>query len=126
MVLSAIRRATRSREASGVHECPIFVDEEMAPAPTRKIFDELKRTFGMPVVNSDYRALARWPDFLQAYWDVLKPINCLAAISAVRVRRPRERVEPRTGTARSRRTHLRPTCGGWNGGRSGRLAGTHH
>lgn len=54
---------------------PIFVEEETAPAPTRKVFDEFKRIFGTPLVNSDYRALARWPDFVQAYWEVLKPIN---------------------------------------------------
>jgi len=53
---------------------PVFIDEETAPAPTRKIFDDMKRTFGMPVVNSDFRALARWPDFLRTYWETLRPI----------------------------------------------------
>lgn len=54
---------------------PCFVEEESAPPPTRKIFEEMKRIYGMPVINSDFRALARWPDFLRTYWETLKPVN---------------------------------------------------
>ncbi len=52
---------------------PVLLDEESAPPAIKKIFEEMKRAFGMPVVHSDYRAMARFPDFLQAYWSVLKP-----------------------------------------------------
>jgi hypothetical protein len=55
-------------------ERPVLVEEETAPAPTRKIYDDLKRTLGVPVVNTDYRALARWPDFLRDYWALLKSL----------------------------------------------------
>ncbi len=51
---------------------PITLDEDSAPAPTRKIFDDIKRSSGIPVVTSDYRAFARWPDFLRSYWETLK------------------------------------------------------
>jgi hypothetical protein len=33
----------------------------------------MKRTLGVPYVNTDYQAFARWPDFLNAYWAALKP-----------------------------------------------------
>lgn len=52
---------------------PILIDEDTASPTVKKIYEDMKRVFSMPVVHSDYRALARWPDFLQAYWAVLKP-----------------------------------------------------
>lgn len=51
---------------------PVLVDEEIAPAAIRKIFDEMKHVTDMPVVNSDFRAFARWPDFLRVLWETLK------------------------------------------------------
>lgn len=53
---------------------PVLLDEEHAPGPVRRIFEDLKRTFDVPFVIHDYRALARWPDFLAAYWQVMKPV----------------------------------------------------
>src|SRR5919108_1114555 len=50
---------------------PVLVEEESAPSATKKIFEDMKRTLAVPVVNTDYRALARWPDFLHDYWAVL-------------------------------------------------------
>lgn len=55
-------------------EKPVLVEEENAPSPTRKVYDDIKRTLGVPVVNTDYRALARWPDFLRDYWALLKTL----------------------------------------------------
>lgn len=54
---------------------PILIDEQQAPAPTKKLFDDIKRVMSMPVVNTDYRAFARWPDFLTSYWHVAKPVR---------------------------------------------------
>jgi len=51
---------------------PIKITEEAAPAPIRKIYDDIKRTLGASYVNTDYQAFARWPDFLSAYWNALK------------------------------------------------------
>lgn len=55
-------------------EKPVLVEEESAPAPTKKIYDDMKRTLGTPVVNTDHRAFARWPDFLRDYWAALKTL----------------------------------------------------
>lgn len=53
---------------------PILIHEETAPAHVKKIYEEIKRTFSMPVVSMDCRAMARWPDFLRAYSDALKNV----------------------------------------------------
>jgi hypothetical protein len=53
---------------------PVMVDEEAAPNIIKQIYEDMKRTIDMPVVNSDFRALARWPDFLRALWNTLKPM----------------------------------------------------
>jgi hypothetical protein len=42
--------------------------------PVKRIYQEMKRTLNLPVVNTDYRAFARWPDFLREYWNALRPI----------------------------------------------------
>ena len=56
-------------------EKPVLVEEQQAPPPTRRIYDDIRRTFGLPMVNTDYRAFARWPDFLEVYWTALKAIS---------------------------------------------------
>ena len=56
------------------HEKPTLVEESAAAAPVRKIYDEMKRSLGLPVINTDYRSFARWPDFLGEYWRALRPI----------------------------------------------------
>jgi Halocarboxylic acid dehydrogenase DehI len=53
---------------------PIEVEEDLAPLPTKKIYDDIKRTLGTPFVDMSYLNLARWPEFLEIYWDSLKPV----------------------------------------------------
>jgi hypothetical protein len=53
---------------------PIQIPEEAASAPIRKVYDDIKRTLGVNTINTDYKAFARWPDFLSLYWNSLKPI----------------------------------------------------
>lgn len=53
---------------------PVRVGEESAPGPIRKLYDDIKRTLALPFVNTEYQAFARWPDFLAAYWKVMRPI----------------------------------------------------
>ncbi len=53
---------------------PILVDERLAPDPTRKLYDDIKRTMGTPYLNTSYITFGRWPDFLREYWSALKPI----------------------------------------------------
>jgi hypothetical protein len=52
----------------------VKISEESAPPPIRKIYDEMKRTLGVSFINTDYQAFARWPDFLNVYWNSLKPM----------------------------------------------------
>jgi hypothetical protein len=51
---------------------PVMVDEDGAQAFTRKIYEEMKHTTDLPLVSSEFRAFARWPDFLQALWETTK------------------------------------------------------
>ncbi len=53
---------------------PIRVSEEVAGTHVRKLFDEIKHTLDVPIVGTTFRALARWPDFLAVYWEVLRGI----------------------------------------------------
>jgi hypothetical protein len=68
----------RSAEMGADH--PVFtqrlvkITEQAAPAPIRKVYDEMKRTLGVNFINTDYQAFARWPDFLNMYWSALKPV----------------------------------------------------
>ena len=57
-----------------VQERPVVLDDAQSPPATLRIFEDIRSTLGFAFVNSDYRALARWPDFLQQYWTALKPI----------------------------------------------------
>ena len=53
---------------------PVLIDEGTAAPSVARIFDEIKRTFGAPIVNADFRAFARFPDFLENYWSVLQRV----------------------------------------------------
>jgi hypothetical protein len=51
-----------------------LVEEEVAGLPLRKIYDDIRRTLGTPFLETCYLSLGRWPDFLAAYWESLKPL----------------------------------------------------
>lgn len=53
---------------------PVLVDDQSASPEVIKIFEEMKRDLGLPIVVSDFRAIARWPDFLRSYWALLHPL----------------------------------------------------
>ena len=53
---------------------PILVDDDSAEPGPRRTFDEIRQTTGLPFVTQELRALARWPDFLSAYWSFLQPL----------------------------------------------------
>lgn len=54
---------------------PALIEEDTAPPEIRRVYDDIKRTLGLPMINTDYKAFARYPDFLVAYWDVLKSVS---------------------------------------------------
>lgn len=51
-----------------------MLPEEPEDERVRSIFADIRETLGLSRVNSDYRTLALWPDYLAAAWDGLKPI----------------------------------------------------
>ena len=68
------RPGSSPRDRAPVQERPVILDDAQSPPGTQQIFEDIKATLGFAFVNSDYRALARWPDFLKQYWAVLRPI----------------------------------------------------
>lgn len=50
-----------------------MVDPEEAGDELRSVFNDIRSTLGLSVINSDYRALARWPEYLTAAWHAWKP-----------------------------------------------------
>ncbi len=56
-----------------------LVDEKPKDKPLRKLFNDIKKTLSLSSINSDYRTLGLWPDYLQAAWQKLKPVCKSAA-----------------------------------------------
>lgn len=46
-----------------------LVDEQNAPGEVPVLYQEIRRVLGLPLVNSDYQALAKWPGFLKQVWE---------------------------------------------------------
>ncbi|MGH2442869.1 MAG: halocarboxylic acid dehydrogenase DehI family protein [Chloroflexota bacterium] len=55
-----------------------LIDEETASPAIADIFADIKATLGIPVLNTDYRALATYPSYLQIAWEALKPATSTA------------------------------------------------
>lgn len=49
-------------------------DENPSDGRIANIFKDIKETLSLSSVNSDYRTLALWPDYLEAAWQRLKPV----------------------------------------------------
>lgn len=52
-----------------------MVAEEPDDERLAVIFDDIKQTLSLSSVNSDYRTLALWKDYLEAVWAALKPFT---------------------------------------------------
>ncbi len=50
-----------------------MVEDHPTEARVRRIFTDIERTLSLTSINSDYRTLALWPDYLEAAWKRLKP-----------------------------------------------------
>ncbi len=44
-----------------------------ADVDTCTVYEDIKAVLGLPFVNTDYRALARWPTYWQAAWADMRP-----------------------------------------------------
>ncbi|MEO0729440.1 MAG: hypothetical protein AAFY64_03550, partial [Pseudomonadota bacterium] len=49
----------------------VLIEPHHADAGTRAVYDSIKSTLGLPFVNTDYRALARWPSYFALAWEDL-------------------------------------------------------
>jgi hypothetical protein len=50
----------------------ILIEAHHADAPTAAVYSDIKDTLGLPFVNTDYRALARWPSYFACAWSDLR------------------------------------------------------
>lgn len=77
--------AERQSSGPAVHpefpQKPCSVPEERATERVKRIYEDIKRTLSLNFINSDYRALGRFPDFLEAYWEAMKPALALPIYS---------------------------------------------
>jgi hypothetical protein len=56
-----------------VEPIPVMVEEHHALEGLQAIYEDIKSTLGLPFVNSDYKAMGRWPSYLALAWQDLKP-----------------------------------------------------
>lgn len=52
---------------------PAMLEEHHVSGSLRELYAEMKSALGLPFVNSDYKAMARWPTYLEVAWADLKP-----------------------------------------------------
>lgn len=52
----------------------VLMEAHHAPEATRALYERVKTRLGLPFVNTDYRAYARWPTAFALAWDGLDPI----------------------------------------------------
>jgi hypothetical protein len=51
----------------------VLMEYHHADASTRLVFEDVKTALGLPFLNTDYRALARWPSYFALAWADLRP-----------------------------------------------------
>lgn len=79
------KEATRGRLPRGVPAdmyAMEMVEEEPEDPRLRALFEDIKGTLSLESINSDYRTLALWPDYLDAAWRMLKPLSGSAEYAA--------------------------------------------
>lgn len=72
-----LSRATATTPFRGRHAPPstapfVLMESHHADQPTRAIYDDVKAQLGLPLINTDYRAFARWPSYFAAAWHDLR------------------------------------------------------
>jgi len=51
-----------------------MINEDEATGKAKKIYDDIKESFGIDFVPNMYKAMAHKPDFLEAQWNKTKTI----------------------------------------------------
>ncbi|MDE1935988.1 hypothetical protein [Bradyrhizobium sp.] len=59
--------------APTVHPPFVLMEPHHAEPSIQALYEEVKVRLGLPFVNTDYRALARWPSYFGLAWGDLKP-----------------------------------------------------
>jgi len=52
----------------------VLMEKHHADQATREVYDDIQNTLGLPFVNTDYRALARWPSYFATAWGDLREV----------------------------------------------------
>ena len=52
-----------------------MVEEEEASEEVRRLYADIRKTLELPIVNSDYKALAKWPTLLRRAWGEVKRVR---------------------------------------------------
>jgi hypothetical protein len=52
----------------------LLMEAHHADQPTRDIYEDIKHVLHLPFVNTDYRALARWPSYWAMAWSDLRRV----------------------------------------------------
>lgn len=50
----------------------LLMEAHHVDAPTKAVYEDIMRRLGLPFVNTDYRALARWPSCIALCWGDLR------------------------------------------------------
>jgi hypothetical protein len=51
----------------------VVLPADTTAAEVQTVFSDIRTTFGSPIVGSDFRVLAQWPEILSAAWSAFKP-----------------------------------------------------
>ena len=51
----------------------VLIEAHHADTATHVVFEDVKAHLGLPFLNTDYRALARWPSYFSLAWTDLRP-----------------------------------------------------
>jgi hypothetical protein len=87
LIATVVRLLLEGEEMAGLGDAPPFegrhappltpplvlMEAHHADAPTRALYEDVKASLRLPFVNTDYRALARWPSYFALAWNGLKP-----------------------------------------------------
>jgi len=63
----------RRPETKVVSDRLVLIEEHHATSEVLSLYQDIRKTLDLPFVNTDYRALARWPSYFTSAWKDLRP-----------------------------------------------------
>ena len=70
----SISKPAQSRHGPAAGGSLVLMEPHHAERQLQDLYEDLKSTLGLPFLNTDYRALARWPSYFDIAWRSLKPL----------------------------------------------------